>query len=174
MIRSIQNVEDDIVTMKRLIKQKLIEDPDILETLNNSELDLDSPDEFLDNNIYGFLRVPKIQDTVGSYICFTIDDIEENRWNEVMKKQYVQFHAICHLDVMKTEYGIDRHDLLGYLIRDIFNWSNIFGLQFKLIENKERAIDSDYYCRTLVFEATKPNSLNKARMDGKYDKVGHR
>ena len=172
MIRNIQIVEDDIVTMKRLIKQKLIEDPDILETLNNSNLDVDSPDEFLDNNIYGFIRVPKIQDTVSSYICFTVDDIEENRWNEVMKKQYIQFHAICHLDVMKTEYGIDRHDLLGYLIRDNFNWSNIFGLQFKLIENKERAIDSDYYCRTLVFEATKPNSLNKARMDGKYDKFG--
>ena len=174
MIRNIQDVEDDIVTMKRLIKQKLIEDPDILEILNNQNLDLDDTDEFFDNHIYGFIRVPKIQDVVSSYICFTIDDIEENRWNEVMKKQYVQFHAICHLDVMKTEYGIDRHDLLGYLIRDIFNWSNIFGLQFKLIENKERAIDSDYYCRTLVFEATKPNSLNKARMDGKYDKVGHR
>ena len=92
MIRDIQNVEDDVVTMKRLIKQKLIEDPDILETLNNSNLDLDSPDEFLDNNIYGFIRVPKIQDTVNSYICFTVDDIEENRFNEVMKKQYIQFH----------------------------------------------------------------------------------
>lgn len=174
MIRDIQNVEDDIVTMKRLIKQKLIEDPDILEALNNKNLDLDSPDEFLDNNIYGFIRVPKIQDTVGAYICFTVDDIEENRWNEVMKKQYIQFHAIAHLDIMKTQYGIDRHDLLGYLIRDIFNWTNIFGLQFKLIENKERAIDSDYYCRTLIFEATKPNGLNNARMDGKYDKLRHR
>lgn len=174
MIRDIQNVEDDIVTMKRLIKQKLIEDPDILEILNNENLDIESPDEFLENNIYGFIRVPKIQTVVGSYICFTVDDIEENRWNDVMKKQYIQFHAICHLDVMKTDYGIDRHDLLGYLIRDIFNWTNIFGLQFKLIENKERAIDSDYYCRTLVFEATKPNSLNKARMDGKYDQLRHR
>ena len=174
MIRDIQNVEDDIITMKRLIKQRLIEDPDILEVLNNKNLDLDSPDEFLDNNIYGHIRVPKIQEVAGSYICFTVDDIEENRWNEVMKKQYVQFHAICHLDVMKTDYGIDRHDLLGYCIRDIFNWSNIFGLQFKLVENKERAVDGDYYCRTLVFEATKPNSLNKARMDGKYDQLRHR
>lgn len=171
MIRNIQNVKDDIVEMKRLIKQKLISDPDILETLNNSELDLDSPDEFLDNNIYGFIRVPKIQDEVNCYICFTVDDIEEHRFNEVMKKQYIQFHAICHLDMMKTKYGIDRHDLLGYLIRDTFNWTNMFGLQFKLIENKERAVDSDYYCRTLVFEATKPNHLNKAKMDGAYDNL---
>ena len=56
------------------------------------------------------------------------------------------------------------------LIRDTFNWTNIFGLQFKLIHNKESTIDSDYYCRTLKFEATKPNHLNKARMDNLYDR----
>lgn len=171
MIRNIQKVDDDIVEMKRLIKQTLISDPDILETLNNPDIDIDSPDEFLDNNIYAFIRVPKAQDTVRNFICFTVDDIEEHRYNEVMKVQYIQFHAICHLDDMKTQYGIDRHDLLGYLIRDTFNWTNMFGLQFKLLENKESAVDSDYYCRTLVFKAVKPNHLNKARMDGAYDKL---
>ena len=170
MNRDINRVDDDIISMKRLIKQKLISDPDILEALNNKEIPLDSSDEFLDNNIYGFLRIPTTQDTVRNFICFTVDDIEEHRYNEAMKVQYIQFHAICHLDDMKTKYGIDRHDLLGYLIRDVFNWTNIFGLQFKLIENKERAVDSDYYCRTLVFKAVKPNHLNRARMDGKDDR----
>ena len=170
MIRDIQVVKDDIIEMKRLIKQHLIDDVDILEALNNPDIDIDSPDEFLDNNIFGFIRIPTTQDTVRNFICFTVNDIEENRFNEVMKTQYIQFNAICHLDDMKTEYGIDRHDLLGYLIRDIFNWTNIFGLQFKLITNKESTIDSDYYCRTLQFEATKPNSLNKARTDNPYDK----
>jgi hypothetical protein len=171
MIRDIQKVNDDIIEMKRLIKQKLIADTDILEALNNPDIDIDSPDEFLDNNIFGFIRIPTTQDTVRNFICFTVNDIEENRFNEVMKTQYIQFNAICHLDDMKTEYGIDRHDLLGYLIRDIFNWTNIFGLQFKLITNKESTIDSDYYCRTLQFEATKPNALNKAKMDNPYDKL---
>ena len=170
MKRDIQKVNDDIIEMKRLIKQKLIDEVDILEALNNPDIDIDSPDEFLDNNIFGFIRIPTTQDTVRNFICFTVNDIEENRFNEVMKTQYIQFNAICHLDDMKTEYGIDRHDLLGYLIRDVFNWTNIFGLQFKLITNKESTIDSDYYCRTLQFEATKPNSLNKARTDNPYDK----
>lgn len=170
MKRDIQKVNDDIIEMKRLIKQTLIADTDILEALNNPDIDIDSPDEFLDNNIYGFIRIPKTQDTVRNFICFTVDDIEEHRFNEVMKTQCIQFTAICHLDEMKTKYGIDRHDLLGYLIRDTFNWSNLFGLQFKLVYNKESTIDSDYYCRTLKFEAIKPNSLNKARMDNLYDK----
>jgi hypothetical protein len=173
MIRDIQKVKDDIIEMKRLIKQTLIADTDILEALH-TDIDIDSPDEFLDNNIYDFIRIPQTQDTVRNFICFTVDDIEENRFNEVIKTQYIQFHAICHLDDMKTEYGISRHDLLGYLIRDIFNWSNLFGLQFKLITNKESTVDSDYYCRTLQFKAEKPNMLNKARMDSPYDKYGRR
>lgn len=171
MNRDIQNFDDDIITMKRLIKQKLIADTDILEALNNKEIDIDSPDEFLDNNIFGFIRIPQTQDTVRNFICFTVDDIEEDRYNEVIKIQYIQFNCICHLDDMKTEYGIDRHDLLGALVRQTFNWTNMFGLQFKLIYNKESTIDSDYYCRTLKFMAQKPNSLNKARMDNPYDKL---
>ena len=171
MNRDIQKVQDDIVEMKRLIKQKLISDTDILKALHNKDIDIDSPDEFLDVNIFGFLRIPTTQDTVRNFICFKVEDIEENRFNEVMKTQYIQFSAICHIEDMKTEYGIDRHDLLGYLIRDTFNWTNIFGLQFKLIYNQEGPIDSDYYCRTLKFEATKPNALNRAKMDNPYDKL---
>lgn len=172
MKRNIQNVNDDIIEMKRLIKQTLIADTDILEALHNPAIDIDSPDEFLDTNIYDFVRIPQTQDTVRNFICFTVDDIEEHRYNDAIKVQYIQFHCICHLDDMKTEYGISRHDLLGYLVRDDFNWTNLFGLQFKLIANKESAVDSDYYCRTLQFKAEKPNSLNKARMDNLYDKYG--
>lgn len=170
MIRDIQNIDDDISSMKRQIKQKLIDDPDILEALH-SEIDIDSPDEFLDTHIFGFLRIPSTQDTVRNFICITVDDIEDHRFNEVIKLQVLQFTAICHLSDIKTEYGIDRHDLLGYLIRDIFNWTNMFGLQFHLIYNKEGNIDGDYYCRTLKFEAEKLNSLNNARMANPRDKL---
>ena len=171
MIRDIQKVNDDIVEIKRKIKQKLIADPDILEALHNTDIDLDSPDEFLDNNIYSFLRIPQTQDTVRNFICFIVDDIEDHRFNSHMKIQQIQFSCICHLDDMKTEYGIDRHDLLGYLIRENFNWTNDFGLQFKLIYNKESVVDSDYYCRTLKFERETINSLNKAIRSNPYDRL---
>ena len=170
MNRDINHVDDDIISMKRLIKQKLIADTDILEALHNPDIDIDSPDEFLDNNIYGFIRIPQTQDTVRNFICFTVDDIEPDRYNSHMKIQQIQFNCICHLDDMKTEYGIDRHDLLGYLVRDIFNWTNDFGLQFKLVYNKESTIDSDYYCRTLKFERECTNSLNKAVRSNPYDR----
>ena len=170
MIRSIQKVKDDIIEIKRLIKQKLIADKDILEALHNPAIDIESPDEFLDVNIFGFIRIPHTQDTVRNFICFTVDDIEEHRVNTHMKIQQIQFNCICHLDDMKTEYGIDRHDLIAYIVRDLFNWTNDFGTQFKLIYNKESTIDSDYYCRTLRFERETPNSLNRAVRSNLYDK----
>lgn len=171
MKRDIQNIDDDISRMKRQIKQMLIADTDILEVLHNPDIDIDSPDEFLDNNIFGFIRIPSTQDTVRNFICVTVDDIEEHHFNEVMKLQDITFTVICHLSDMKTEYGVDRHDLLGYLIRESINWTNLFGLQFKLIYNKESTIDGDYYCRTLKFEAIKPNSLNNARMANPRDRL---
>ena len=161
MKRDIQKVQDDIIEIKRLIKQKLIADMDILEVLHSPDIDIDSPDEFLDNNIFGFIRVPTTQDTVRNFICFTVDDIEPS-YNTHFKVQQIQFACICHLADMKTEYGIDRHDLLGYLVRDNFNWTNDFGLQFKLVYNKESTIDGDYYCRTLKFEREVANNLKKA------------
>ena len=169
MKRDIQKVQDDIIEMKRLIKQKLIADQDILEALHNHDIDIHSPDEFLDNNIYGFIRIPQTQDTVRNFICFTVDDIEPS-YNSHMKVQQIQFNCICHLEDIKTEFGIDRHDLLGYLVRDVFNWSNDFGKQFKLVYNKESTIDSDYYCRTLKFERECTNNLNKAIRSNPYDR----
>ena len=168
MIRDIQKVNDDIVEIKRKIKQMLISDADLLEAINNPEIDLDSPDEFLDKNIFGFVRIPQTQDTVRNFVCFTVDDIEEYRFNDHFKVQQIQFVCICHLEDMKTDFGVDRHDLLGYIVRDIFNWSNEFGLQFKLIYNKESTIDSDYYCRTLKFQRETPNSLNNATRNNHY------
>ena len=171
MRREIQKVNDDIIEIKRKIKQMLISDTDILEALHNPDIDIDSPDEFLDNNIYGFIRIPKTQDTVRNFICFTVDDIEEHRFNDYFKVQQIQFVCICHLDDMKTEFGIDRHDLLGYLVRDTFHWSNEFGTQYKLVYNKESTIDSDYYCRTLKFERDTTNALTNATRSNRYDKL---
>ncbi|MGN5456804.1 MAG: hypothetical protein ACI4XN_12485 [Candidatus Kurthia intestinigallinarum] len=170
MTFDVNKVDDDIICMKRKIKQMLIADPDILEALHNTDIPLDSPDEFLDANIYGFIRIPQTQDTVRNFICFTVDDIEDAQFNTHMKIQQMQFNCICHLDDMKTEYGIDRHDLLGFLVRRRINWTNDFGTQFKLVYNKESTIDSDYYCRTLKFERECTNSLNKAVRSNPYDK----
>lgn len=169
MKRDIQNIDDDVSRMKRLIREKLTSDPDIIEVLNNQKLDPTCPDDYLNKNIFAYIRIPQIQDIANNFICFSVDDMEDHRDNSVMKIQYVQFVVFCHSDDIKTPYGIERHDLLGYLIRDIFGWSTMFGLTAKLVYNRESVTDTNYSCRTLKFELTKPNSLNKAVIRNKYE-----
>ncbi|HAU86150.1 MAG TPA: hypothetical protein DCW90_11845 [Lachnospiraceae bacterium] len=168
MVRDIQNINDDISQMKRLIRNKLISDPDIIEVLDNCELDPSCPDDYLNTNIFAYVRIPGVQDVAKNFICFAVDDIEEAEESYVMKVQQVQFVVFCHADTIKTNYGIERHDLLGYLIRDIFEWSQGFGMQAKLVLNKESVMDTNYSCRTLKFQLTRTSSLYKATARNRY------
>jgi hypothetical protein len=68
-----------------------------------------------------------------------------------------------HKTFVHTTYGVDRHDLLGYLIRDIFNLSNKLGPQMELMSNKEYVTDADYHTRTLRFELIDDNSTKPLR-----------
>ena len=163
MKRDIQKIDDDIIRKKRLIEKFLYSDEDIIEILDNPSLDPESPEEYIGENIFSFMRVPGTQDTSKNFITFTIDDMGRTPGNQVMKSQYVQFVVFVHKDLVKTKYGIDRHDLLGYLIRDIFNLSNKLGPQMELVSNREGIADNDFYTRTLKFELIDDNSTKPLR-----------
>lgn len=163
MKRDIQFVDDDIIRKKRLIEQILYSDEDIIEILDNPNLDPEIPEEYIGENIFPFLRIPGTQDTSKNFITFTIDDMGRTPNNQVMKSQYVQFVVFVHKDLVKTKYGMARHDLLGYLIRDIFNLSNKLGPQMELVSNREGITDTDFYTRTLNFELIDDNSTKSLR-----------
>lgn len=159
MIRDIQNIDDDIVRKKRIIGQMLYSDPDIIEVLDNPELDPSCPEDALYNNIYPFIRIPGTQDTSRSYITFMLDDMEGAQINKAMKSQFLKVVIFVHKDLVKTKYGAERHDLLSYLVKDVFHLSNSLGMQLKLLSNREGVTDTDYCTRTLQFEMTTPNSV---------------
>lgn len=176
MKRDIQNVDDDIVRKKRLIEQTLYSDEDIIEILDNPDLDPSAPEDYVYQNLYPFVRIPGTQDVSRNYICYTVDDMERSPSNPAMKSQYIQFVIFVHKDRIETNYGMARHDLLGYLIRDIFNLSNKLGPQMELISNREGVTDTDYHTRTLKFELITDNSTKPHRTNPyEYDRiVGHR
>ena len=55
--------------------------------------------------------------------------------------------------------GLPRHDLIASIIREKFNWSNIFGMQTHIISSKESTTDSNYLVRTLVFQLVDTNGI---------------
>ena len=163
MKRDIQKIDDDIIRKKRIIERILYSDEDIIEVLDNPNLSPDAPEEYVGENIFGFLRVPGTQDVSKNFITFIVDDMGRTPSNQVMKSQYVQFVVFVHKDLVKTKCGVERHDLLGYLIRDIFNLSNCLGPQMELVSNKEGIADNDFCTRTLKFELIDDNSTKPLR-----------
>lgn len=163
MRRDINSVDDDIIRKKRMIEQILYSDEDIIEILDNPNLTPDAPEEYVGENIFSFLRIPGTQDTSKNFITFTVDDMGRTPGNQIMKSQHVQFVVFVHKGSVKTRYGIDRHDLLGYLIRDIFHLSNKLGPQMELVSNRESVTDDDFYTRTLRFEIIDDNSTKPLR-----------
>ena len=159
MIRDIQNIDDDIVRKKRIIGQMLYSDPDIIEVLDNPELDPECPDEYLYVNIFPFIRIPGTQDVSKSFITFMLDDMEKSQFNKSMKSQFLKVVIFVPKDLVETKWGADRHDLLAYLVKDVFHLSNSLGLQLSLVSNREGVTDTDYCTRTLQFEMTTPNSV---------------
>ena len=159
MIRDIQNIDDDIVRKKRVIGEMLYNDPDIIEVLDNPELDPSCPEEYLYTNIYPFIRIPGTQDVSKSFITYMLDDMEAAQINKAMKSQFLKVVIFVHKDLVKTKWGAERHDLLGYLIKDVFHLSNSLGMQLNLVSNREGVTDTDYCTRTLQFEMTTPNSV---------------
>ena len=158
MIRDIQNIEDDIVRKKRIIGEMLYSDPDIIEVLDNKELDPTCPEEYLYQNIFPFIRVPGTQDASKNFITYMLDDIDPAQSNRTMKTQYLKVVIFVHQNLVQTDCCAERHDLLAFLVRDVFHLSNKLGLQLKLISNREGFTDNDYCTRTLQFEMTTPNS----------------
>lgn len=169
MVRDIHNIDDDIVRKKRIISQMLYSDPDIIEVLDNKELDSDCPEEYLYVNIYPFIRIPGTQDVAKSYITFMLDDMERGQVNQMMKSQFLKVVIFVHKDLIKTKFGAERHDLLSYLVKDVFHLSNSLGMQLKLLSDREGVTDTDYCTRTLQFEMTTPNAV-KPFNTNKYEK----
>ena len=79
MGRDLQHIDDDVLYAKRMIKEKLCKDLDVIKYLHNDELERvgAEPDDYYGVNIYPYIRIPGTLDKVKNFICFSIDDMED-------------------------------------------------------------------------------------------------
>lgn len=119
------------------------------------------------SNIRPFLFIPDTQTEVKHYICYQVSFDEMPRYQDTLKYTNVTFTIFVHgNDRYDKLTGIPRHDLIASIIRERFNWSNIFGMQTHLISSKESTTDNNYLVRTLVFQVVDTNGIYKTT-DGK-------
>lgn len=169
MIRDIQEVDDDIVRAKRKIKQRLINDPDVIEALDNPSLNPEEPDAYMYVNIFDYIKIPGATTEKLNFITFDIKQENILTSNDYMKQNTYLFTVIVYEDKVVTKYGMSRVDLLSYLIRDLFNYSNCVGTRLILYQNSPAITDGYWISRTLSFKEITPNSPYKGRLVNAYD-----
>lgn len=114
------------------------------------------------SNIRPYLFIPDTQTAVKHYICYQVSFDEMPRYQDTLKYTNVTFTIFVHGNDRNDKLtGIPRHDLIASIIRERFNWSNIFGMQTHLISSKESTTDNNYLVRTLVFQVIDTNGIVK-------------
>ena len=146
--------DKDDVFYKELVKKELLKDDRLIYLLNNKELeDAEAEnDEYFGVNILPMYLISPTQHSTKNFVCFETFVENVSRENSIIKYQELVFYVLCHeSDLIVKECGSARHDLLASVLIDIFQGSNLFGNQMKLISNKPSTTDNDYATRTLIF-----------------------
>ena len=179
--------DDENIQYKKKIEKALMLNPCLLYALNEKSLESELFDEdgninwewnedtkeyeplgewdryFGSNsNIRPFLFIPDTQTEVKHYICYQVSFDETPRYQDTLKYTTITFTIFVHgNDRMDKLTRIPRHDLIASIIRERFNWSNIFGMQTHLVSSKESTTDNNYIVRTLVFQVVDTNGIVK-------------
>ena len=179
--------DDENIQYKKKIEKALMLNPCLLYTLNEKSLESELFDDdgninwkwnedtkeyepigewdryFGSNsNIRPFLFIPDTQTEVKHYICYQVAFDEMPRYQDTLKYTNITFTIFVHGNDRYDKFtGIPRHDLIASIIRERFNWSNIFGMQTHLISSKESTTDNNYLVRTLVFQVVDTNGIHK-------------
>ena len=181
--------DDDNIRYKEKIHDALLSNVELLYALNNEELESELFGEdnnllideetgellgevdryFGDNsNIRPYLFIPDTQTDVKHYVCYQVAFDELPRYNTTQKDTEITFNIFVNgKDRTDKLTGIPRHDLIASIIREKFNWSNIFGMQTHLISSKESITDNNYLVRTLIFQITDVNSITYTQLGEK-------
>ena len=174
------NHDDDNIRYKEKIHDALLNNAELLYALNNEELESELFDGdklninketgellgevdryFGDNsNIRPYLFIPDTQTDVKHYVCYQVAFDELPRYQNVQKYTEITFNIFVNgKDRTDKLTGIPRHDLIASIIRERFNWSNIFGMQTHLISSKESVTDNNCLVRTLIFQIVDTNGI---------------
>lgn len=156
----------DTLKDKERIKEILLDNNKIIYMLNNKELEeADAPnDEYYGVNILPYYMINPTQSNVQNFICYEIGYNEEFRYNDKMRINQLTFYVLCkHENIIEKHTGVARHDLIGELLLEQFEWTNYFGQVCHCVSNLSSVVDTDYACRTLIFEFNSMNGLTKPR-----------
>lgn len=172
--------DDHNIHLKEIVKNNLLKCPELLFALNNKKLESElfdskgnlNPDGQWDlyfganSNIRPFIFIPETQASVNNFVCYTVSFnnlVEQNKIQQYTKLTFVIY--VNGQDAFDKNTGIYRHDLISSVLRERFNWSQIFGTQCDLISNGESVTDNNYIVREMSYQIVLLNSIVKTNFN---------
>lgn len=145
------NVKNEQLFYKERIKQELLNNELLIYALNNKTVD--DPDELFGTSIKPHVVVPETISEVENFILYDVDTENISESNDVMRIVTIKFMILCdEKNNIDKDTGVARHDLIGTILKEKFNWDRIFGNRVKLRSDRAAIIDAQYVARTLIFE----------------------
>lgn len=142
MNRELYEYKQKVITM-------LMESEEIIDGLN---ADVESS-ELIYRNIFPFGMLYPTQSEARCYITVEITMPQVSTVNWFFKDVLLVINVICHNDIMKTEYGVPRHDYLSAKICELLDGVTALGYgQAQLVSNTEGAYSERHSGRTMRFQ----------------------
>lgn len=176
-----QNPDDWVIQYKEKIRKALLNCPELLwalgwdeyqaEVINNDgTINTDGDwDVFYNTAIKPALFIPDTQTEAKTILCYTVNNDEPPFYASRTQLRKTDNKAVYFsvTFVVMSHYGtywepytqLPRHDLICSILRERFNWSNIFGLQCSITTDKESTTDNNYITRTLVLQGMALNGI---------------
>ena len=157
---------DGILKSKSVIMKLLTNNQDLLRTLHNDDLagndEIINGDAYRDVCIFDFMKLPDDTHEVKNYVCFEIND---TGYGDLVNRRVI-FRTVSHESDHKTDWGFSRQDLLAFIVKNEFDWSNSIGTHLELESDIGAVTNDGYYYRELVYKSKAPNNT--------YNKINRR
>lgn len=162
-------IDDDNIRIKDKIKKALQSNPYIKYVLRNmgdtdeaEDID-DDDDDIFDTNIVPYFAIFDTQTEVDNFICFETSTDEIKKYSGgATKFMQIIFKVYCHSRSVKNEkLGMALHDVLSALLKDQFDYTDIFGMKIHCVSDVPTLVDNRYICRTIIFQSTTDNNVAK-------------
>lgn len=147
----------ELYEYKRKVIAAILDSEDIIQGLN---ADCD-PSELMYNNVFPFGVVAPVQSEAKCLITVEITMPQVSTVNYFFKDVLIVVTVICHNDLMRTDFGIPRHDYVSAKICELLNGSTEFGYgEIQLVSNTEGVFTEQHSGRVMRFKTQERNKDN--------------
>ena len=152
-----QAMNTELYEYKQKVISLLLSSSEIVEGLN---ADVDSS-ELIYENVFPFAVVPTTQTETKCYITVEVSMPQVSTVNYFFKDVLLTVNVICHNSLMKTDYGIPRHDYLSAKICELLNGNADFGYgEMELVSNIEGPYSEKHSYRAMRFQTQEQAKSN--------------